>query len=82
MTEAVKFRNESGLDFLDISAEKERVYLYDNGMTIVVVEPAMLHVSESGSHRVFTKSGGCLYIKNDWIAISWMVHEGKPHFEF
>ncbi|AKE44806.1 hypothetical protein AU106_gp175 [Sinorhizobium phage phiM9] len=82
MTEAVEFINESGLDFLDISSEKKRVYFYESGWQFVVDEPAMLNVSESGAHRIFTKDGDCAYVKSGWIAITWSVHEGQPHFLF
>lgn len=77
-------RNESGLEFTDISSEEYRVYQYigkDNELvSLQYKEPIALHVSSSGGHRLITSDGYCHYIKPEWISISWKVKEGKPHF--
>ena len=76
----IEFKNESGLDFTDISSEIERTYIYESGAEFQVKEPTHLHVSETGGHRIFTASGSSFYIRPGWIAIKWTVREGAPNF--
>lgn len=77
------FINESGLDFKDISSEKEREYLQfsENKPLKMDGEPLYLNVSASGGHRLYTSTGWCYYVqpKEGW-AIRWKVKEGKPSF--
>lgn len=74
------FRNDSGLEFADISTEEQRVYDFgERGLTIVD-KPIRLNVSESGGHRIFDEDGGCHYIPAGWLHLTWSVKEGSPHF--
>lgn len=83
MEKALKggFINESGLEFTDISSEEYRIYTLSNGKVFSVLNPLYHHVSKSGGHRVFTKSGRSFYIqpREGWI-IEWKAGPGKPHF--
>jgi hypothetical protein len=76
----IEFKNESGLEFTDISSELERIYLYETGAELTIKEPTHLHVSDSGGHRIFTKAGQSFYVRTGWIAIKWTVREGAPNF--
>jgi hypothetical protein len=75
-----EFRNESGLEFIDISSEEHRMYHFPIGAPMVVEGPLKLHVSESGGHRIFTEMGHCVYVPKGWIALEWKAKEGQPHF--
>ena len=76
------FKNESGLEFKDISGEEARVYMYPGGAAVTILSPRKLHVSASGGHRVFDAAGNSWYIPSDWIAIRWNVKPGEAHFTF
>ncbi len=76
----IEFRNESGLEFKDISTEAFRVYTLANGDTLRIDEPQRLHVSDSGGHRLFDGAGNSHYIPTGWLALTWQAREGKPHF--
>jgi len=75
-----EFKNQSALDFNDISSEAERVYTFPNGQTYRVDHPERLHVSDSGGHRLFDGEH-CHYVqpKEGW-AIRWRVKDNEPHF--
>jgi len=75
-----EIRNESGLEFIDISSEKRRVYLKDNSVILDIENPVGLNVSKSGGHRIVDNLGRCFYIKPDWNVLRWFVKDGKPHF--
>lgn len=74
------FKNESGLDFTDISSESVRRYHYKGGEVIEIAGPLMLNVSRSGGHRIFDENGVSSYIPKGWIRLSWVSKNGKPHF--
>lgn len=75
------FRNETDLEFTDISSEKYREYTYPEGATIRIENPLYLHVKEdSGSHRVWDAQGVSHRISPGWIELKWEVKEGEPHF--
>ena len=75
------FINESGLEFSDISSEKEREYCFPNGQKLYIDKPLYLNVSKTGGHRLYTEDGWCYYIqpKESWW-IRWRVREGNPSF--
>lgn len=77
-------KNESGLEFTDISSEKFRKYIFMSTDGTLVSneypEPIGLNVSKSGGHRLILSSGVCAYIKPEWIAIHWKAKDGEPHF--
>lgn len=79
-----EFRNESGLEFTDISSEEWRIYHWQSGYKIIIRHPLRLHVSASGGHRVFylDKQGQarCRYIRPTFDDIEWLPKEGQPHF--
>ena len=79
--EELKFINESGLDFKDISAETFREYKFPNGEKLRIINPLFLNVSASGGHRLFDANGFSWYVQpvEGW-SISWRVKEGKPNF--
>ncbi|WP_430912166.1 hypothetical protein [Methylobacterium sp. sgz302541] len=74
------FRNESGLDFVDISSEAWREYRFLGGDTIRIERPLRLNVSESKGHRIFDAEGQSHYIPWGWIHLVWSAQDGEPHF--
>ena len=76
----VELRNKTNLKFSDIMSELYRTYFFPGGEQITVEEPAWLHVSESGGHRILDNYGLCWYIPPTWIAVVWMAREDNPHF--
>ncbi len=75
----MKFKNKSSYEFLDISSEKYREYVFLGKGTIRIEKPLKLAVSKSG-HRVWDSKGMSYFIPNEWQAIYWEVKEGQPHF--
>jgi len=73
------FRNESAYKFTDISSEEFREYKYPDGTIERFDFPEQLAVSPNG-HRLFLKSGECIYVAKGWRTIRWRVKEGAPHF--
>jgi hypothetical protein len=79
-------KNESKLEFIDISTELYRTYVFPTKVSPVQVievrinEPTHLHVSKSGGHRVLDKSGKSHYITNGWIHLYWEVLPDAPNF--
>src|SRR6201985_106076 len=57
-----QFKNESSLEFTDISSEEYRIYEFNNGKTVMISEPLKLNVAKSGGHRIFDGSGISHYI--------------------
>lgn len=84
MTHAIaaepSFRNESGLEFSDISSEEWREYRFPGGDVIKIDRPLKLHVSESRGHRIFDAEGRSHYIPWGWIHLSWGAKDGAPNF--
>ena len=74
------FKNESGLDFTDISTEAIRRYHYRRDDTVTILSPLMLNVSRSGGHRIFDANGVSHYIPKGWIQLTWVVKAGEPNF--
>ena len=79
MSSAGALRNESGLDFTDISSEEWREYEFPSGRKVRISNPLQLHVSENG-HRVLDAEGTSHYIPVGWIHLSWRAREGAAHF--
>ena len=76
----IEFKNESQLDFTDISSEEYRIYEFNNGKTVMISEPLKLNVAKSGGHRIFDSSGISHYIPQGWIRLSWKAKAGQPNF--
>jgi len=75
------FRNETDLEFEDVSSEKYREYTFPNGAKLRIDNPIFLHVKEdSGSHRIWDAQGRSHRISPDFIEITWESKEGEPHF--
>lgn len=75
------FRNETDLEFVDISSERYREYTFASGETIRIENPLLLHVKEdSGSHRVWDAQGVSHRVSPGWIELRWEVEDGEPHF--
>jgi hypothetical protein len=75
-----EFRNESGLEFTDISSEQSREYEFPGGNKVVIDSPMKLHVSASGGHRIFDAEGISHYVPSGWIHLSWLADDSAPHF--
>lgn len=74
------FKNESDLDFTDISSEAWREYQFESGAVVRIDNPKMLNVSESGGHRIFDGQGLSHYIPKGWIHLVWEPNPGQPNF--
>lgn len=75
----MNFRNESDLEFTDISSEIARTYTFPGGDTVKIVNPKQLNVSAAGGHRIFAEDG-CHYVPAGWVHLHWTVRDGAPHF--
>lgn len=80
LAEAPHFKNESDLEFADISSEIWREYRFLNGETVRIDGPLKLNVSASGGHRIFDAAGVSHYIPVGWIHLMWKPREGAPNF--
>lgn len=78
------FINGTQLEFIDISSEEFREYVFSasNGAPIRVIidQPYLLHVNECGGHRIFDLRGECHYIQAGWIHLKCKSKPGQPHF--
>lgn len=75
------FRNETDLDFTDISSELYREYTFPHGEKIRIDRPLVLCVKQdSGSHRIWDAHGVSHRVSPGWIEMKWEVKEGEPHF--
>lgn len=74
------FRNDSGLEFTDISSEAERVYNFGSKGFVKIQNPLRLNVSASGGHRVFSADGRSHYVPSGWIELTWTISDGQPNF--
>lgn len=71
----IELKNETELEFTDISSEKWREYHYRH-TTIRIENPQWLAITEKG-HRILDGNEVSHYIRNGWKQIKW---EGNPHF--
>lgn len=74
------FKNESYLEFIDISSEEYRIYEFNNGKTVMISEPLKLNIAKSGGHRIYDNSGVSHYIPQGWCHLSWRSKSGQPNF--
>lgn len=77
---AIEFRNESGLEFADISSEAERIYNFGSKGFVKIQNPLKLNVSDSGGHRIFSADGKSHYIPAGWVQLTWTVKADQPNF--
>lgn len=76
----MEFKNNSGLNFTDISSEEYRQYLFGDGTTVKIEGPQFLNVSKNGGHRIFDAQGISHYVPYGWRHLSWKSKEGSPNF--
>jgi len=76
----IEFRNDSGLEFTDISSEAERIYNFGSKGFVKIIGPLKLNVSASGGHRIFSADGKSHYIPSGWIELTWTAKDGQPNF--
>lgn len=76
----VDFRNGSGLEFVDISSELRRRYVFPDAYTVEIDLPLYFQVSPSGGHRIFDAHGTSHYVPKGWVHLSWETKPGAPHF--
>lgn len=79
MNQVVEFRNESGLDFRNISSELWREYTFGDRQTVRIDKPLKLYVSDNG-HRILDADGVSHYIPFGWVHLKWQAKDGEPHF--
>lgn len=71
--------NHSKNEFIDISSEEYRVYVYDMMRIERINNPLYLSVSDSG-HRILDAEGISHYMPKGWVHLKWKAKEGQPHF--
>lgn len=79
MPQVVEFRNDSGLEFKDISSEQWREYTFEAGQTVHIEAPLKLYVSENG-HRILDAEGISHYVPFGWVHLKWKAKDGEPQF--
>lgn len=48
-----------------------RTYIFPNAEPVIIDEPVMLNVSESGGHRIIDKKDVAYYIPSGWVHLFW-----------
>lgn len=77
----IKFVNDSGRVFDDVSSEEFRQYNFPNGGIYIVENPLMLNVSGSGGHRLFDAQGLSHYVQpQEGWSIVWKARRKQPNF--
>lgn len=75
--------NQTNLEFIDISSEEWRRYVYPAKIghvnVIEIDRPLYLAITENG-HRILDYVGQSHYIPAGWIQLTWQAAEGQPHF--
>ena len=74
-----EFRNQSSLDFDDISSEEWREYVFESGTSIRIERPLRLHFSDIGL-RIYDAGGISHYVPNGCIHLKWLPNDGEPNF--
>lgn len=73
-------------EWVDISAESYRTYLYESGYQLRIDAPSELRVAVSTlgghCHRVKTLNGEAYYIAPGWRAITWKARKGERLFKY
>ncbi len=73
------FINNSDREFVDISSEISRMYMFNNGNTLEIEMPQYLSVSDSGNHYVVDIRGRVYVVAPGWQALTWQPKVGAPH---
>ena len=82
--DAAGFKEADKLEWLDVSDEQWREYIYPDGTRYRVDFPLKLNVTKKpggDSHRVVTENRS-VYVAAGWRAIEWQVKPGKEPFTF
>ena len=76
----IKLRNESPHEFVK-TVIQERRYLFPGNHIVVIPRVRWMTAHESsGGHRLFSDGGVCHFVCAGWLAVSWTVADGEPHF--
>jgi hypothetical protein len=73
-------KNESGLEFKEISTERYRTYEWSDSFKLTITEPTHLNVSKTCGHRILDKSCKSHYVPSGWVHLYWEVFDGQPNF--
>lgn len=68
------------LDWVDITSEKYRRYIYADGTVKKINDPVALCIASSGSHRIVDAAGFCHYVPTGWQSLMWTPWNDRPHF--
>jgi len=79
MENKIKLKNKSDYEFIDISSEIYRIYIFDSQKTFKIDKPVWLAISKTG-HRILNEEGLCYYIPFGWIALQWQSYDDSYHF--
>lgn len=70
------FVPDHNLEWVDISNEAERTYVWDDGYEYTIQDPTMVACKrdmDGDSHRVIDHDGRSHYIKAGWRVIRWTL---------
>ena len=73
-------KNDSGLEFKEIFAEKQRTYEWADGYKLTIEYPQYLNVSPSGGHRILDAKEVSHYIPAGWRHLYWTAQEESANF--
>jgi len=61
------------LEWKNIDHETYRVYYFPNGSQVIIDNPRLINVSESGGHRILDSNDVAHYIPSGWIHLIWVT---------
>lgn len=76
----MELRNETDIEFTDISSEQWREILYSNGNIDCIESPLYLGVSSSTLRIVDAEGNSWIIYKDKIDRIKFQVKDGAPHF--
>ena len=73
----------NGVEFIDISTEQYRTYVFADGRELTIYDPRGINISASRGHRIVTKDGWAVYVKpaEGWY-LHWRMYPGNEPFNF
>jgi hypothetical protein len=63
------------LDWKNIDHEKYRTYVFPNDITVNIICPVLLNVSNSGGHRILDRYDVAHYIPSGWVHLFWETND-------
>src|SRR5208282_207262 len=60
-------------EWVDISNELEREYIFDDDLSVTIEEPILLHISASGGNRIIDATGISHYVQPGWVHLRYIV---------